>query len=350
VIVDCHGHYTTAPKALQDFRDAQIAALADGSAAPSPDTIRISDDEIRASLEGAQLKFQRERGTDLTIFSPRASAMAHHVGTEATSIAWTRACNDLIARVCELYPQNFVGVCQLPQSPGAPPANSIPELERCVNELGFIGCNLNPDPSGGHWTSPPLTDRHWYPLYEKMVELDVPAMVHVSSSCNANFHATGAHYLNADTTAFMQFLTSDLFKDFPTLRFVIPHGGGAVPYHWGRYRGLAQDMKRPPLDELLLHNVFFDTCVYHQPGIDLLAKVIPVENIIFGSEMVGAVRGIDPQTGHNYDDTKRYIDALPLNDADKRKIFSENAARVYPRLAPKLAKLAAAAKPAEAAR
>ena len=344
MIVDCHGHYTTAPKALQDFRDAQIAALADGSAAPSPDDIRIGDDEIRASLEGAQLKLQRERGTDLTIFSPRASAMAHHVGTEATSIAWTRACNDLIARVCELYRQNFVGVCQLPQSPGAPPANSIPELERCVNELGFIGCNLNPDPSGGHWTSPPLTDRHWYPLYEKMVELDVPAMVHVSSSCNPNFHATGAHYLNADTTAFMQFLTSDLFKDFPTLRFVIPHGGGAVPYHWGRYRGLAQDMKRPPLDELLLKNVFFDTCVYHQPGIDLLATVIPVENIIFGSEMVGAVRGIDPQTGHNYDDTKRYIDALPLGDGDKRKIFSENAARVYPRLAPKLAALAEASR------
>ncbi len=344
MIVDCHGHYTTAPKPLQDFRDAQLAALDDPSKAPSPDSIRISDDAIRESLENAQLKFQRERGTDLTIFSPRASAMAHHVGTEATSMAWTQACNDLIARVCALYPQNFVGVCQLPQSPGAPPANSVAELERCVNELGFVGCNLNPDPSGGHWTSPPLTDKHWYPLYEKMVQLDVPAMVHVSASCNPNFHATGAHYLNADTTAFMQFLTADLFKDFPTLRFVIPHGGGAVPYHWGRYRGLAQDMKRPPLGELLLNNVFFDTCVYHQPGIDLLTKVIPVENIVFGSEMVGAVRGIDPETGHNYDDTKRYVDALPLSEADKRKIFSENAARVYPRLAPKLAKLAEVAR------
>jgi hypothetical protein len=145
-----------------------------------------------------------------------------------------------------------------------------------VNELGFVGCNLNPDPSGGHWKEPPLTDRWWYPLYEKMVELDVPAMVHVSTSCNPCFHATGAHYINADTTAFMQFLTSDLFKDFPTLRFIIPHGGGAVPYHWGRYRGLAQDMKRPPLKELLLNNVFFDTCVYHRPGIELLTKVIPV--------------------------------------------------------------------------
>jgi 4-oxalmesaconate hydratase len=224
-----------------------------------------------------------------------------------------------------------VGVCQLPQSPGVPPRNSIAELERCVNELGFIGCNLNPDPSGGNWTAPPLTDNYWYPFYEKMVELDVPAMVHVSATCNPNFHSTGSHYINADTTAFMQFIQGDLFKDFPTLKFIIPHGGGAVPYHWGRYRGLAQDMKRPPLKELLLNNVYFDTCVYHQAGIDLLLKVIPAENILFASEIVGAVRGIDPETGHPFDDTRRYVEAAALSASDKAKIFAANARKVYPR-------------------
>jgi 4-oxalmesaconate hydratase len=332
MIIDCHGHYTTAPKALLAWRDAQIAALNDPSRPREKGTIEISDDEIRASLEGAQLKFQRERGTDVTIFSPRASGMAHHIGDETASLHWSQHCNDLIHRVCTLYPENFVGVCQLPQSPGAPPSGCIAELARCVNELGFIGCNLNPDPSGGHWTAPPLTDRFWYPFYEKMVELDVPAMVHVSTSCNPNFHATGAHYINADTTAFMQFLAADLFKDFPTLRFVIPHGGGAVPYHWGRYRGLAQDMKRPPLAEMIHGHVFFDTCVYHLAGIELLLKIVPVENILFGSEMVGAVRGIDPETGQYFDDTKRYIDALPLSDQDRCRVFEENARRVYPRI------------------
>src|SRR3712207_565257 len=215
-----------------------------------------------------------------------------------------------------LFPRFFVGVCQLPQSPGVSIAHSIAELERCVTELGFVGCNLNPDPSGGHWTGPPLTDRAWYPFFEKMVELDVPAMIHVSGSCNPNFHATGAHYINAGSTAFMQFLEGDLFKDFPTLRFIIPHGGGAVPYHWGRYRGLADMLKRPPLAEHVMRNVFFDTCVYHQPGIDLLFRVIDVGNILFGSEMVGAVRGIDLETGHHFDDTKRYIDALPIPEAE----------------------------------
>ena len=336
MIIDCHGHYTTAPKELQTYRDAQIAGLKDPSHVPSKGKLNISDDQIRESLEGAQLKLQRERGTDVTIFSPRASAMGHHIGDATTSLHWSQHCNDLIHRVCSLYPRNFVGVGQLPQSPGVPPANSIGELERCVNELGFIGCNLNPDPSGGHWTAPPLTDRHWYPFYEKMVELDVPAMVHVSSSCNPNFHATGAHYINADTTAFMQFLTADLFKDFPTLRFVIPHAGGAVPFHWGRYRGIAQDMKRPLLPDLMHNNIFFDTCVYHLPGIELLLKVVPLDNILFGSEMVGAVRGIDPETGHYYDDTKRYLDALPLSDEQRYKLFEGNTRKVYPRIAARL--------------
>lgn len=331
LIIDCHGHYTTAPPALQKYRDAQIAHFkAPGGAAPTMP--RMGDDEIRESIEKNQLKLQRERGADITIFSPRASAMAHHVGDEAVSSAWTRVCNDLIKRVVDLYPENFVGVCQLPQSPGASVARSAAELERCVVELGFIGCNLNPDPSGGHWTAPPLTDRYWYPFYEKMVELDVPAMVHVSASCNPNFHATGAHYINADTTAFMQFIEGDLFRDFPTLRFIIPHGGGAVPYHWGRYRGLADMLKRPPLPEHVMKNVYFDTCVYHQAGIDLLVKVIDIRNILFGSEMVGAVRGIDPQTGHYFDDTKRYIDALDISPDGKRQIFETNARRVFPRL------------------
>jgi len=332
MIIDCHGHYTTAPLELQLFREAQLAAFKGGGAGPAGGRLHISDEQIRASLEQAQLKLQRQRGTDLTIFSPRASAMAHHLGDEQVSQVWTRVCNDLIARVVALYPENFIGVCQLPQSPGVPASHSAAELDRCVRELGFIGCNLNPDPSGGHWNGPPLTDRYWYPLYEKMVELDVPAMVHVSASCNPNFHATGAHYINADTTAFMQFIGADLFSDFPTLRFIIPHGGGAVPYHWGRYRGLAQDLKRPPLTESVLRNVFFDTCVYHQAGIDLLARVIPIDNILFGSEMVGAVRGIDPTTGHYYDDTKRYVDALPIDASAKQRIFSGNARRVFPRL------------------
>ena len=214
-----------------------------------------------------------------------------------------------------------------------PLANCIAELERCVNELGFIGCNLNPDPSGGRWNAPPLTDRYWYPFYEKLVELDVPAMVHVSASCNPNFHATGAHYINADTTAFMQFLTADLFKDFPALRMIIPHGGGAVPYHWGRYRGLAQDMKRPLLADLIRHNVFFDTCVYHQAGHR------PAAEDHSGRQHPVRVGDGGRRARHRSRDRAllRRHQALRRRGRDLRspiasKIFEGNARKVYPRI------------------
>ena len=331
MIIDCHGHYTTAPQQLNAFRDAQIAHF-DNPSSPPAKIDDISDDEIRESIESNQLKALNERGADMTIFSPRASGMGHHIGDEKMSQEWTRICNDLIFRVTQLFPDNFIGVCQLPQSTGVRIDNSVAELERCVNELGFVGCNLNPDASGGMWTGMPLTDKSWYPFYEKMVELEVPAMIHVSGSCNPNFHATGAHYINADTSAFMQFIQGDLFRDFPDLKLIIPHGGGAVPYHWGRYRGLADMLKKPLLTKHIMKNVYFDTCVYHQPGIDLLFRVIDVDNILFASEMFGAVKGIDPETGNYFDDTKRYIDALDIPDADKQKVFEGNARKVYPRL------------------
>jgi len=329
MIIDCHGHYTTSPPQHEGWRKQQI----DAKGNPGTDAPVITDDEIRESIEDTQLRMQQERGTDLTIFSPRAGGMGHHIGDESMSQAWSRNCNDLIRRVCDLFPNNFAPVCQLPQSPGAPPKNSIPELVRCVEEMGFIGCNLNPDPSGGHWTDPPLTDEWWYPMFEKLEELQVPAMIHVSQSCNPNFHFTGAHYINADTAAFMQLLQSDLFERFPKLKLIIPHGGGAVPYHWGRYRGLAIGLDKPEPAQLMEGNLYFDTCVYHQPGINLLGDVVPVDNILFASELHGAVRCKDPDTGEWFDDTKRYIDAHPnLSADDREKIFYKNALSVFSRL------------------
>lgn len=331
MIIDCHGHYTTTPPAVGAWRAAQTAAVtADPAHVGVKGSIDVTDDELRESLEGAQLRLQTERDTDLTLFSPRASWMGHHVGNQHTSRFWTEHQNELIRRVCDLYPDNFAPVCQLPQSPGASIDASVAELERCVTGMGFVGCNVNPDPSGGFWNGPPLWDRAWWPLWEKMIELDVPGMIHVSAACNEHFHTTGSHYLGADTTAFVQALTSGFLADFPGLRFVVPHGGGAVPYHWGRFRGMAQDQGWD--FDAVLHHLYFDTCVYHQAGIDLLVRVVPVTNILFASEMIGAVRGVDPETGHHYDDTKRYLDAADLSDEDRQLICDTNIRRVYPRL------------------
>lgn len=334
MIIDCHGHFTTEPQALLAFRTRQIEAVRAGTALPDPHSLEIFDDDLRAGIEGGQLRLANERGIDLTLFSPRAAGMGHHIGDFRVSESWTRICNDLIYRICTLYPDRFIGVAQLPQSPGVSPHTCIAELERCVLEYGFVGCNLNPDPSGGYFDSPPLTDRFWYPLYEKLVELDVPAMIHVSGSCNPAQNTTGSYYLNADTMAFVQLMLSDLFDDFPKLRLILPHGGGAVPYQWGRLRGIALQAGRRELDEIIGANIFFDTSVYHQAGIDLLTSIVPIDNILFASEMLGAVTLIDPRTGQFFDDTKRYVDAaVVLSQTDRAKIFELNARRVFARLA-----------------
>ena len=332
MIIDCHGHYTTASPKLQAFRDEQLALFAAGRPTDTATLEAISDDEIIDSIANNQLKLILERGCDLTIFSPKASAMGQHQADLQTSIRWAHAANDLIYRACELFPENFAPGCQLPQEAGHPIDAAVTELRRCVEDMGFVGCNLNPDPSGGYWQSPALTDPYWFPLYEAMVELDVPAMIHVSGSCHPAHHTTGAHYINGDTTAFMQLIQGDLFSRFQTLRLIIPHGGGAVPYHWGRYRGLAQMLNQPELSGHVMKNVYFDTCVYHKPGVELLLDVIGVDNVLFGSEMLGAVRGIDTDTGHYFDDTKRYIDQLALPASQVAQLFEGNARRVFPRL------------------
>ena len=334
MIIDAHGHYTTVPPGMRIFRALQISNMG----RPKRGAVTISDDEIRASLEKGQIRLLDERGIDVMLFSPMASAMGHHFGNALVSRHWTEVSNELIHRVCTLYPQRFVGVCALPQSPGVSPKESVEELERCVKEFGFVGCNLNPDPSGGYWTDPPLGDEWWYPLYEKMQELDVPAMMHASATCNPAFHTTGSHYLNVDATAFMQLLESRIFEDFPRLKIILTHGGGNVPYQEARYRALCIMNKWEPF-ETFVKRLYWDTTVYSREAMEMLVRVVGVDNIVFASEMLGGVTTMDPKTGRFFDDNKPFMDALEgLTEEDRKKIFEDNARRAYPRLGAALAR------------
>jgi 4-oxalmesaconate hydratase len=336
MIIDIHGHYTTAPAPLRAYRANQIINLG----RPTKGKLEISDEQIKASLENSQIKQQQERGTDLTIFSPQASAMGHHFGGELVSRYWTEVNNELIHRVCQLFPNQFAGVCQLPQSPGVSPKNCIEELRRCILEFGFLGANVNPDPSAGMGVTPGLGDEWWYPLWEALVELDVPAMIHVSTSINPALHTTAVYYINGDTAAVFQLLESRVFQDFPTLKIVIPHGGGAVPYQLARYRGINAVQGREPFEEAI-KKLYFDTAIYSQDAVETLIKAVGVDNVMFASEMVGAVNTIDPKTGRWFDDTKPYLDGISwLTDADRKKLFEDNAKRVYSRLNQHLAKTA----------
>ena len=138
MIIDAHTHYTTAPLELQAYRGRQITDFAK----PARAKLQISDEALERSMQG-QFKRMKESGIDRLLFSPQASAMGHHFGPPIVSRYWTEACNNIIARVARLWPDKISPVCQLPQSPGVSPKEWVDELDRCVKDLGFVGCNVN---------------------------------------------------------------------------------------------------------------------------------------------------------------------------------------------------------------
>jgi len=327
LIIDCHGHFTTAPKQLAEWRRRQLSESGVYGATPG-----ISDDDLIKALEGRQIKEQRDRGLDMTLFSPIAGQMGHHLGTLGQSVEWSVVCNDLIHRVCALYPDNFAGVCQLPQSPGVNPRNCAEELDRCVNGLGFIGCNINPDVSGG---VPPFTpsigSEWWYPLWEKMVELDIPGMVHASSTLVPSLHVNGSHYVNQDTAAVVELCNSRVFDDFPKLKLIVPHGGGAIPYQFNRHRALHVQTNRKPFEEVV-RNLYFDLAIYDQDSMEMLIRKIGIDRVMFATEMFGTAQATDPKTGRGFDDTVDMVKSIKwLSDDERHKIFEGNARKVYSR-------------------
>lgn len=328
MIIDAHAHYTTAPPQLGAYRGRQITDLA----RPARARLQISDEQLQRSMEG-QFNRMKEQGISRLMFSPQASAMGHHFGSELVSRYWTEACNELIARIARLWPDKISPVCQLPQSPGVSPKSWVEELDRCVKERGFVACNINPDAAGGREPlTPSLADESWYPLWEKMVELDIPGTIHASASLHPAMHLTNSYYIAQHHSAAVELLRSRVFKDFPKLKIIIPHGGGAVPYQWNRHRGMHVKEGLEPFEEAA-RKVYWDMAIYDKEAMELLIKRVGVDNVLFATEMFGAVNAIDPKTGSNFEDVVPIFQSIEwLSEEDRRKITEENARKVYTRM------------------
>ncbi|MBM4298150.1 MAG: amidohydrolase, partial [Deltaproteobacteria bacterium] len=208
--------------------------------------------------------------------------------------------------------------------------NVIPELERCVKQLAFVGCLLNPDPFENNGQQPPaLGDRYWYPLYEKLCELDVPAHIHGTGS-RAERAPYSVHFINEETLAVFGLVNSNVFKDFPNLKIVVSHGGGAIPYQLGRFE--APSLRRGTGERFSdgMRKLYYDTVLYTEEAIRLLIKVVGVDRCLFGTECPGTGSSIDPASGRSMDHVKPLVENIEfLSAADKQKILSDNAKAVF---------------------
>ena len=329
MIIDIHAH-VTAPDSLYVYK----AGLLSHRGGHGRGAVEATDEDIIAALNkpvfggSSHLAQLKEAGTDLQIISPRPYQMMHSESPKL--VQWyTEETNNIIAREVKLFPKTFRGVCGLPQSPGVSPKECLPYLEKIVKEHGFVGCLLNPDPGecSGHQT-PPLGDRFWYPLYEKLCELDIVGHIH-SAGCRSERLTYSLHFINEESIALVSLLNSNVFKDFPALKIVVSHGGGAIPYQYARFEASAIRRGMERFSDRM-RNIYYDTVLYSAEALTLLFKTVGADRCMFGTERPGVGTVKDPKTGKWLDETRHIIEGFEwLSAAEKKMIFEDTAKKVF---------------------
>ena len=325
MIIDTHAHAIFPP-----ITSAYAADLVASRANPTAGPRQPITDEMLHEPMARHIGNMEKVGTDWQIISPRPFMLLHSVDPAKVTQIWTKFNNDLIHRQVNMFPGKIKGMAGLPQHRDYDLLPAIEELERCVKELNFVGCLINPDPSEGTRRPPPgLGDEFWYPLYEKLVELDVPALVHSTSSAHPRESYT-LKFINEENIATISLIESRVFEDFPKLKIIIPHGGGAIPYQIGRFRSWGIRRKQAVSFEEKMSKLYFDTALYSEDSLRLLFSTVGTDNVIFGTERPGTGTAPNPDTGRDFDDIKPLIDGIDsISSQGRQNIYENNARRLF---------------------
>lgn len=326
MIIDSHAHVVMPQESYKYFSE-----LVGGRANPYV-VPKLSDDQVRKGAEQV-IKIMDSVGTDMQFISPRPYLALHSVKPGKVTELWTQHVNDIIGRQALMFPDRIRPVAGLPQHRVEPvELRVVPELRRCVEQWGMVGCIINPDPCEDEEAPPPgMGDEYWHPLYEAMIELDTPGLIHSASGCSPRESYT-LKFLNEETIATFHLIQSNIFAKFPDLKIIVAHGGGAVPYQMGRFRSWNTRIGDPVSFDEKMKKLYFDTCNYSKEALEFLIKVVGKDNVLFGTEKPGTGSAFDVTTGRDFDDLKPVIESIDwLSDQDKKDIFECNCRKLYPR-------------------
>jgi predicted TIM-barrel fold metal-dependent hydrolase len=330
MILDIHAHVCAAPE-LYQWKSVLMSSRGAHGFSPK----RFAAEWVRDHPDTKRnLRIMDSVGTDVQFVSPRPFQLMHAEKPVKLVEAWAIANHDYIAQQVAAFPARFQGVCAFPQAAGQPISWGLGEMERCVKQLGFVGTLIDTDPGEGDNSTPTLADEYWYPLWEKMVELDIPGLIH-SSGCKNGRESYSQHFITEESLAVLALINSKVFDRFPKLKIIVAHGGGSIPYQIGRWQadyvmkagGTVEEFNRR------LKLLYFDTCLHARKSLEMLIAIAGSANVLFGTENPGSGSAANPETGKSFDDIKPVIDSIEsLSDADRRNIFEENARRLFPRL------------------
>ena len=117
---------------------------------------------------------------------------------------------------------------------------------------------------------------------------------------------------------------------FPTLKIVVCHGGGAIPYQLGRFESGTLRREGAERFSQRLRRLYYDTVLYTPEAIELLVKVAGVDQCLFRAECQGVGSSVNPETGRHMDDVAHHIKSFDwLSETEREKILSGNARRVF---------------------
>jgi 4-oxalmesaconate hydratase len=356
MIIDAHAHLVTPLSLLGISTGLQVSG---GQHSLKWLRAMLPQSDLDASLE-KNLKIMDEVGTDMQIISPRPFSLMHSHRRFDDIVMWVRLQNDIIAENVEKHPDRFRGMAALPQMNGAPIETVFEELDRCIDELGFVGVLLNPDPAEGGGDGPHLGQPYWDPLWKKLAAKDVPVLVHSAGCCGRETY--DEHFATEESLAITKLSHTDIFERHPRLKIIISHGGGAIPYQIGRWRShwlMSQGADKPHIAEYfkaveaaakagkklpkrpddlvtfddMLRKFYFDTDVHDPASMQLLFEKVGVDRCLFGTERPGSGGGLNLETGRPMDDLKYTIDNIAsLSSADRRALYQDNALKVFTRI------------------
>ena len=229
--------------------------------------------------------------------------------------------NDRIAEMASEQPYRFVGVATLPMDH---PAAAASELDRAHHELGFNGFEINSDINGGD-----LDDRRLDPIWAKASELGMLAILHPHGWTEPQ-RMDDYYLINlvcmplASTVAVARMILGGVFERFPDLKMLVVHGGGYLPFYFGRtdhgYRIRPETQRHiPRLPSEYLHQLYFDTTVFRPEEVEYLVKEFGHEHVLLGTDYPFDMGPTDPLA---------FLAEARLTQAEHEAIVGLNAARL----------------------